>query len=113
MSTAELPAPLGAEVQRGGPRRDIGRRRFTRLEGEDLVPALDRSSVCEQRADRIAYRIVQVIKLSARQTIDCRQQRLARIREHAHQAPDRRCEARYRSDAELRHSTVLRGLDAA
>jgi hypothetical protein len=67
---AEETAPLGAKCEGGLPRRLFQCRGRSLLKRETLIPTLYRSDVSQERANRVAGVILQMIKFRYTQSFD-------------------------------------------
>ena len=98
--TAKGTTARGAELERRCPRGILLRRRRAILECETVIRALDDGDVSQERADRVAVGIMQMIQLEDAEPIDRRECRLPRVRQHADQSSNRRREAVQRLNPE-------------
>jgi hypothetical protein len=76
---AKETAPLCAKCQGRLPRRLLLRRGCSLLEGETLIATLRHSDVSQERANRVAGAVLQMIELRHAQSFDCGKRGLARV----------------------------------
>ena len=85
---AQAATGLGAKRERGLPRRLFLGGGPSILKRETLITAFRYGEVSEQRADRIAGVVVQMIKFGDTQPLDRRHSRVASEGQHAHHPTD-------------------------
>jgi hypothetical protein len=85
---AKETASLAAELEGGLPGRLFQCRGLSLLERDTLISALHRGDVSQERANRVAAVILQMIELRDAQAFDGGQCGPARVEQHAHQPAD-------------------------
>ena len=85
---AKETAPLGAKREGGLPRRFLLCRGRSLLERHTLIPTLHHSDVSQERANRVAAVVLQMIEFCDAQPIDGGKCGLARVEENAHEPAD-------------------------
>ena len=83
-------ASLGAECDSWLPGRLLVRSGRSVFKGETLIPAFHYGDVSEERADRVAGAILQMIQFWYAYSVDCGESRLSRVKENRDKPTDSR-----------------------